>query len=154
MLRPDDDPPGYALHQRLVDFMREGEWWALAPYPGIAPSNTARGARCLANPGAEYLVFCEAGGDATVTLPGAGERAQGMRCDWLQPLTGERARTTETLGARAQLRPPWGSGTPFVVRLRPPATAPAEVYICSSSRPLVSLMYRDTKKSEMAAKSA
>jgi hypothetical protein len=119
VLRPEDEPPGYALHQRLADFMREGEWWALAPYPGIAPSNTARGARCLANPGAEYLVFCEAGGNATVTLPGAGERAQGMRCDWLQPLTGERARTTETLGPRAQLRPPWGPGTPFVVRLRP-----------------------------------
>ena len=139
VLRPEDEPPGYALHQRLADFMREGEWWTLAPYPGIAPSNTARGARCLANPGAEYLVFCEAGGNATVTLPGAGERAQGMRCDWLQPLTGERARTTETLGPRAQLRPPWGQGTPFVVRLRPAATAPAEDYICSSSRPLVSL---------------
>ena len=119
VLRPEDEPPGYVLHQRLADFMREGEWWTLTPYPGISPSNTARGARCLANPGSEYLVFCEAGGNATATLPGAGERAQEVRCDWLQPLTGERARTTETLGARALLRPPWGPGAPFVVRLRP-----------------------------------
>ena len=89
------------------------------PVPGDrALQHRPRGA-LSGHPGAEYLVFCEAGGNATVTLPGAGERAQGMRCDWLQPLTGEHARTTETLGARAQLRPPWGPGTPFVVRLRP-----------------------------------
>ena len=124
MIRPEDEPPGYALHKHLAEFMREGEWWRLAPYPGISPANNARGVWCMGTEGgsgggsAEYVVFSESGGNATVTLPGAAERPVEVRCEWLQPLTGERGETTARLGARARLAPPWTEGGPFVVRLR------------------------------------
>src|SRR5207248_11527354 len=33
VLRPEDEPPGYELHRRLVEFMRASEWWRLEPHP-------------------------------------------------------------------------------------------------------------------------
>ena len=127
VIRPEDEPPGYALHARLASFMKEGEWWKLAPAPGISPANNSRGVWCMSNgagaeEAGEYLVFSDSGGNATVTLPGAAEAAVEARCTWLEPLTGQREETTARLGARSALRPPWQQGGPFVVRIR---TGPA-----------------------------
>jgi hypothetical protein len=122
VIRPDDLPPGYALHKRLVDFMRETAWWELEPHPEVVERSAAR---CLANPGREYLVFnrgeqgpkrhFDESTRATVTLPGA--TAGTARCDWLQPLTGERVQTELRLGPRQNLLAPFEG--PFVVRLTP-----------------------------------
>ena len=72
VVRPDDLPPGYALHQRLVDFMRESAWWELEPHPEVVERSAAR---CLARPGQEYLIFNRAG-----SAPGAtSTRRRGRR---------------------------------------------------------------------------
>jgi hypothetical protein len=135
VIRPDDLPPGYALHQRLVAFMKETLWWELEPHPEVVERSSAR---CLAKPGSEYLIFSrgEAGDQnpyasqrhfdeatrATVMLPGvtaspALAGSPSVTADWLQPLTGERARTQIEVRPRFQLVPPFQG--PYVVRLRP-----------------------------------
>jgi hypothetical protein len=116
VVRPDDEPPGYALHQRLVDFMRETEWWLLEPHPEIVDRNSGR---CLARPGVEYLIY-HTGAAAPrgesqrilINLPGV---SGSLLADWLQPLTGERAQTDLPVRARTALEPPFAG--PYVVRL-------------------------------------
>jgi hypothetical protein len=112
VLRPEDDPPGYALHRRLVDFMRRTAWWELEPHPGVALANNTGGARCLARPGREYIVFAAGGGTTRATFAGLDGRA---RCEWLQPLTGEAASTQIEATSRVALEPPFAG--PYVVRV-------------------------------------
>jgi hypothetical protein len=133
VVRPDDLPPGYALHRRLVDFMRESAWWELEPHPEVVERSVAR---CLARPGQEYLIFNRAGFGprrhfdeatrATLTLPGlsgpSGSYAGGgpapvLQADWLQPLSGERTQTEIQVQSRFPLQAPFDG--PYVVRLRP-----------------------------------
>ena len=116
VIRPDDEPPGYALHQRLVEFMRQVEWWELEPHMGMALGNNVGDARCLANPGREYLVFGAAGRALRVTLPGL-ETGRDVSCEWLQPLTGERGQTKAAARPRLELDAPFSG--PYVVRIRP-----------------------------------
>jgi hypothetical protein len=121
VFRPEDLPPGYALHQRLVDFMQETAWWELAPYQEAVERSAAR---CLARPGVEYLIFNRAEHGpprhfdeptrALMTLPGC---RGPLDADWLQPLTGERGQTTVDVQPRFALAPPFAG--PYVVRLRP-----------------------------------
>jgi hypothetical protein len=122
VVRPDDLPPGYALHKRLVDFMTEGAWWELEPHAEVVERSAAR---CLAAPGREYLIFnrgehgpkrhFDEATRAVVTLPG--HTAGTAHCDWLNPLSGERSQTELRLGPRQALEAPFHG--PFVVRLRP-----------------------------------
>jgi hypothetical protein len=136
VVRPDALPPGYALPQRLVDFMRETEWWLLEPHPEVVERSVAR---CLARPGQEYLIFNRAGFGprrhfdeatrATLTLPGlsgpsgpSGSYAGGgpapvLQADWLQPWSGERTQTEIQVQSRFPLQAPFDG--PYVVRLRP-----------------------------------
>jgi hypothetical protein len=115
VVRPDDLPPGYALHRRLVDFMRETDWWALEPQPEIVERSSAR---CLAAPGREYLIVSTAEQERPVaTFPGLVGSAATLRADWLQPLTDERRQTEVAVAPRVRLEAPFDG--PFVVRLRP-----------------------------------
>ncbi|HEX2033188.1 MAG TPA: DUF5060 domain-containing protein [Chloroflexota bacterium] len=124
VVRPDDLPPGYALHQRLVAFMKETEWWLLEPHPEIVDRNSGR---CLARPlgaGLEYLIHHNGapgprgeGQRLTVNFPNLPTGHAVMDADWLHPLTGERTRTQLEVTRRTQLRPPFEG--PYVVRLRP-----------------------------------
>lgn len=121
VIHPDDEPPGYALHKRLVDFMRETAWWELEPHPEIVERSAGR---CLAKPGREYLVFCRADYGprrhfdepqrALVFFPGVHTP---LNADWLNPLTGERAHTVLEPRPRQPLQAPFGG--PYVVRLTP-----------------------------------
>ncbi|MGH2352337.1 MAG: DUF5060 domain-containing protein [Chloroflexota bacterium] len=117
VIRPAEVPPGYALHKRLVDFMRETAWWELEPHPEMVERSSAR---CLARPGEEYLLFnpehksrFDEPTRATVMLPGCSGT---LACDWLQPLTGERAQTVVEVAPRFPLQPPFAG--PYVVRLQ------------------------------------
>ena len=122
VIRPDHEPPGYALHKRLVDFMRETSWWELEPHPEIVERSAAR---CLARPGVEYLVFCRADFGPrrhfdeplrpTVTLAGLATGCT-LRADWLNPLTGHRVQSALEVGARTPLAAPFPG--PFVVRVQ------------------------------------
>jgi hypothetical protein len=105
------------MHQRLAEFMRQTEWWELEPHEGIIAGSSPRGGRCLAHPGREYVVFAPGGGTVTLTLPEPVSSVKAVMCDWLQPLTGERLKTTQQLGPRSRLESPWRGGGPFVVRL-------------------------------------
>jgi hypothetical protein len=119
VIRPEDLPPGYALHQRLVAFMTESEWWRLEPRPEQVERSSAR---CLLRPGAgAECLFFNAGlkarfdeaTRATVLRPFPGP----IVCDWIQPLSGERARTEIDPPLRFALTPPFEG--PYAVRLRP-----------------------------------
>jgi hypothetical protein len=114
VIRPEDEPPGYALHRRLVDFMRAGAWWELSPRPGVAMANHVGNARCLANPGKEYVLFAAGGGATRITLP---ECAGPVSCEWLQPLTGERVSNVLLATPRMALEPPFDG--PYAVRITP-----------------------------------
>ncbi|MGH2354871.1 MAG: DUF5060 domain-containing protein [Chloroflexota bacterium] len=116
VIRPDDEPPGYGYHRRLVEFMRESEWWELEPHPEMVIGGAAW---CLARPATAYVIFGTGQEDVRATLVGATEAPRRFVCHWLQPITGERARTVQEHGPRGALRPPFGTGVPFVVRLRP-----------------------------------
>jgi hypothetical protein len=128
VVRPDDLPPGYALHKRLVGFMRETEWWLLEPRPEVVDRNHGR---CLARalpgggPGGwEYLIYNNGtptprgeGQRLTVNFPNAAYGRTTFDADWLHPLTGERQRTQLEVQPRMQLRAPFEG--PYVVRLTP-----------------------------------
>jgi hypothetical protein len=119
VIRPDDEPPGYRMHQWLVEFMRASEWWRLAPHPEMVMSQAAW---CLARPGEAYVIGSAGRDDVRTILIGAAESGRRFACTWLHPLTGERAETVEELAPRRVLRPPWRtdeSPAPFVVRLHP-----------------------------------
>jgi hypothetical protein len=129
VIRPEDEPPGYALHQTLSEFMRRCAWWRLDPHPEMV---TGEAAWCLAHPGEEYIVGSAGRDNARTVLIGATAPGQRFACTWLQPLTGQRAETTDTPEPRGELRPPWSAPVPagerpvraappgpFVVRLRP-----------------------------------
>ena len=116
VIHPEDEPPGYELHRRLVEFMREGAWWEMEPQMGIAAANNEGEARCLASTGKEYVLFARAGKAARVTLPGLAD-GSAVTCDWLQPLTGERGTSTAEVGPRVALKPLFAG--PYVVRIRP-----------------------------------
>ena len=121
VVRPDDLPPGYALHKRLVDFMTETDWWELEPHPEVVERSAAR---CLAKPGQEYLIFNRAehgpkrhfdeATRAMVMLPGV---RGALSAEWLQPLTGERVQMQLEIQPRFPLTPPFEG--PYVVRLTP-----------------------------------
>ncbi|MBI3971214.1 MAG: DUF5060 domain-containing protein [Chloroflexi bacterium] len=122
VVRPDDLPPGYALHKRLAGFMKATAWWELEPHPEVVERSTAR---CLAKVGREYLIFNRAEHgpqrhfdertQAMITLPGLPPGAV-LAADWLQPLTGRRAQTQVQVRPRFSLVPPFEG--PYVVRLR------------------------------------
>jgi hypothetical protein len=102
--------------------MTETPWWELEPRPEVVERSAGL---CLAKPGQEYLIFnrgdqgprrhSDEGTRAVVTLPGLTSGT--ARCEWLQPLSGERVRTELRLSPRQSLQAPFQG--PFVVRLRP-----------------------------------
>ncbi|HEV2125446.1 MAG TPA: DUF5060 domain-containing protein [Chloroflexota bacterium] len=116
VIRPEDEPPGYAMHQHVVRFMTEARWWELQPHPGVALANNVGNARCLANPGKECVIFTADGGTARVTLPGFAT-GDVITCEWMQVLTGERKRTELVATHRMALEPPVAG--PYAVRITP-----------------------------------
>jgi hypothetical protein len=128
VVRPDDLPPGYALHKRLVDYMKETEWWLLEPRPEVVDRNHGRClARPLASGGWEYLIYNNGaptprgeGQRLTVNFPNVAYGRTTLRADWLHPISGERTQTDLEVQPRMQLRAPFEG--PYVVRLTPKAS--------------------------------
>jgi hypothetical protein len=126
VLRPEDEPPGYALHRRLVDFMTETNWWELSPHPEVVERSSAR---CLAKLGREYVIFHSAkdvheghgvqGGTPQRPVVSFVGLSGTLLCDWLHPLTGEQVQTELPANPHMGLRAPFEG--PFVVRIKPAA---------------------------------
>ena len=98
VLRPQDNPPGYAHFKHLRDFFETTAYWRLGPVDGVAADGY-----CLAEPGKEYVVFLNNAAPLSLKLEGL---AGSLKAQWYHPLTGER-RDAGTLSAGiAELRPP------------------------------------------------
>jgi len=103
IIRPKDTPPGYQYFKNLRDFFNSTGYWKMKPVEGVASDGY-----CLADVGAEYIVFLNSAAPFALTLgalPGA------FAVEWYQPFTGAR-QAAGKIGARAGLTPPseWGKG--------------------------------------------
>ena len=80
VLRPDDEPKGYAYFQRLRTFFETTRHWELAPAENVTSAGWA-----LANPGREYRL--PQTGCAVYTH---GRALDTLTGEWFNPLTNER----------------------------------------------------------------
>ncbi len=104
VIRPEDTPPGYAYFKRLREFFERTQYWLLEPADDLVSEGY-----CLANPGAEYVVFLSQAKAFTLKIEGA-QRA--LRANWYHPFSGETADGRQLGNGAAQLTPPaaWGQG--------------------------------------------
>jgi hypothetical protein len=75
----------------MHDFMQSVPYWTMKPHNEL----TGGGAFCLANPGAEYIVYAENGGPVGLDLSAA---TGAFSVEWLNPRTGQRTPTGAVAG--------------------------------------------------------
>ncbi|MDH7570459.1 MAG: DUF4038 domain-containing protein, partial [Armatimonadota bacterium] len=111
VIRPEDNPPGYALFRHLREIFEQTRYWQMEPAEGVVSVGY-----CLANPGVEYLVFLEKA-EPFVFRPGVS--AQPLKAQWMHPFTGERREAGRLSGGDVSLTPPgeW-KGAPVVLHAR------------------------------------
>lgn len=105
------DYPGAMSLGFMAKFLRNIEWWKLAPHPELVLENPSR--FCAARPGSEYVIYLRCGGAVKLDLTDSGE-ADTFRCTWID-LTESKPKKTETVK---------GGGAP---RLHPPEDYPARL---------------------------
>lgn len=103
VIRPEDQPAGYAHFKRLRGFFEKTNYWRLTP----ADELVSRG-YCLAERGREYVVFVEGPEPVEITVEAP---AGGLAARWYDPLTGRWSAPQPLSSGRARLRPPpqWGA---------------------------------------------
>lgn len=98
VLRPEDNPPGYAYFKHLRDFFETTAYWRLEPTDGVSSDGW-----CLAERGKEYVIFLNKARPFSLQLDGL---AGPLPAQWYHPFTGEyRAAGTLTVGS-TELKPP------------------------------------------------
>jgi hypothetical protein len=104
VIRPQDNPPGYAYFKRLRDFFASTAWWRLEPKDELVSAG-----HCLAEPGREYVVFVNRATPFSLKLAGV---TVPLEAEWYAPLTGKRQAAGSLTNGTAQLTPPseWGGG--------------------------------------------
>ena len=111
VVRPLDEPPGYALMKHFGDFWRSTDWWQLQPTDGLIAN-----AWCLANPGREYVIYQNDPKPFTLEIKPA---TIVLTAQWFNPFTGE-IRTADGKDiSTLQFNPPsnW-TNAPVVLNLR------------------------------------
>lgn len=98
ILRPEINPPGYALFGHLRRFFEQTKYWRLVPREPAAD-----GLWIMESPGEEYLVWIPQNHASSVPLPAA---VKGMTATWFQPLTGKIWPVGEGWADRNELSPP------------------------------------------------
>jgi hypothetical protein len=110
VIRPDDNPPGYAYFKRLRDFFESTAYWLMEPADDLVSEGY-----CLANPGREYVAFLNRAGPFTLTLAGLKEP---LAAEWYQPLSGQRVGAGRLGAGEHRLPPPDGwEGQPAVLHV-------------------------------------
>ena len=108
VIRPADNPPGYAYFKRLRDFFESTAYWLMEPADDLVSEGY-----CLANPGREYVAFLDRAGPFTLTLAGLKEP---LAAEWYQPLSGRRVKAGRLAAGEHRLTPPAGwEGQPAVL---------------------------------------
>ncbi len=104
IIRPEDNPPGYAYFKNLARFFRGTAFWTLNPVEGVASAGA-----CLANPGKEYIVLLNPAATFTLKVDGA---TAPLPIEWYQPFTGARMSGQSINDGVISLTPPaeWGTG--------------------------------------------
>ncbi len=103
VLRPQDNPPGYAYFKHLRDFFETTAYWRLDPVDGVVSDGY-----CLAEPGREYVVFLNKARPFSLKLEGL---AGSLQAQWYHPFTGKRQDAGVLPAGSAELTPPaeWGA---------------------------------------------
>jgi hypothetical protein len=104
VIRPRDNPPGYAYFKHLRDFFEGTGYWRMEPKDELVSAGY-----CLVEPGQEYIVFLNNALPFSLKLGGL---SQPLKAEWYQPLTGKRQPAGTLTNGTAQLTPPsdWGNG--------------------------------------------
>jgi Protein of unknown function (DUF4038)/Domain of unknown function (DUF5060) len=104
VLRPQDNPPGYAYFRHLRDFFAGTAYWRLEPHDDLVSEGY-----CLAEPGREYVIFLNHSNSFSLKLEGL---TAPLQVEWYQPLTGKRQKAGALPNGTTELQPPadWGSG--------------------------------------------
>lgn len=97
ILRPDDEPKGYAYFKQLREFFETTRYWELAPAENIAPDGWV-----LANPGVEYVVCLKQARSFALTVEAGGP----LRGEWFDPLTNRREAAGAIHSGAQEMRPP------------------------------------------------
>ena len=102
VIRPEDNPPGYAHFRRLRNFFETTGYWLMEPSDGLVSDGY-----CLARRGEEYVAFQNAAKPFTLKLEGL---ATPLSAEWYQPSTGRRARPAGSkTGRPGSSLPPTGA---------------------------------------------
>jgi hypothetical protein len=119
VLRPEIQPPGYALFSHLRRIFESTRYWELIPRKESEQKEAAAPAPLwiLENPGKEYLVWAPQG--RVCRLREIGKLTDGGSGKWWNPLTGESRALALPQDSAAALAPPadWSPG-PIVLHLR------------------------------------
>jgi len=116
VLRPEDNPPGYAYFRRLRDFFETTTFWRLEPSDELVSTGY-----CLADRGREYVVFSDRGAPFTLKLEGL---PMPLKARWYQPFTGKWRDAGSLANGVVPLTPPQGwTGAPVVLHVRGPEEA-------------------------------
>ena len=110
VLRPQDNPPGYAYFKHLRDFFETTAYWRLEPVDGVVSDGY-----CLAEPGREYVVFLNKARPFSLKLEGL---AGSLKAQWYHPFTGKRQDAGALSAGSPELTPPaeWGA-SPVVLHV-------------------------------------
>jgi hypothetical protein len=102
VIRPLDEPRGYAYMKHFGEFWRGTEYWMLEPSDQLISDGY-----CLANPGREYVAYQSKAQSFTLNLAGSAATLNGL---WFNPLTGERRPAGPIASGRSTINPPndWG----------------------------------------------
>ncbi len=116
VIRPQDNPPGYAYFKYLRDFFTGTGYWRMEPKDDLVSAGY-----CLAEPGREYVVFQNNAQAFSLKLEGL---KAPLNAEWYQPLSGKRQPGGTLTNGTAQLTPPadWGTG-PVALHVGSPGTS-------------------------------
>ncbi len=111
VIRPLDQPKGYAYMKHFGDFWRATSFWVLQPSNKLVSAG-----RCLADPGKEYVVYQKTATPFTLKIAAA---AAPLDARWFNPFTGKFSDAGSFGNGTASLKPPakWGDA-PVVLHLK------------------------------------
>ena len=111
MIRPFDQPTGYAYMKHFGDFWRATHYWLLQPADKLVSAGW-----CLADSGKEYVVCQNTLTPFTLEITGA---AAPLAARWFNPFTGKFLDAGSLSNGTARLTPPAGWGdAPLVLHLK------------------------------------
>lgn len=111
VIRYNDNPPGYGYVKHFANFFKTIDYWLLQSNDKLVD-----GARCLENPGKEYIIYQEESKKFQLNLP---QLPKSYSAKWYQPLTGESIEVTQLQKGLNDLTPPaqW-ENTPIVLHIK------------------------------------